>query len=608
MDAVADRADPGVPPGRVRAVSRDRLFFACLLCAAAALLFVGCAWLAFPSVAVPISIAAAICNAPILGLALVARRRRIPRALLPATGAALAILIYATLLYSFIEIESATLTIFVVMIVFGAGVMQSSQRWLATTLVLVVGSWLVAGLSMLGTSFLPIATGLILAAFVAQFLHLFVIRHLLHIKELRRRDREHGAELAAALAAATHELVERHRAEAEREKLREQLLHAQKLEAVGTLAGGVAHDMNNMLAAILGMTELARDEPATAPQAIEQIGVAARRASELVRNLLGFSRRGQYSKERVELSSVVASIAVLLSRTLPKEIELVTSDTARHAVEGDVAQIGQVVLNLGINASDAMSGRGVLRVDVGERRLTGEAARAVGVTDGLYVWLRVTDTGCGMDASTRARMFEPFFTTKEPGRGTGLGLAMVYGTVTHHDGGVEVDSEVGRGTAITVYLPAVEAVAELRPIDAETPASARPRTVTPGDVLLVVDDEPLVRSVTRRSLERAGYKVLTASDGAEGLAVYQEHADEIRVVVLDMAMPVMGGAECFRRLRAVDPSVRVLLASGYALENDARACLAEGALGFLEKPFRASRLVEAVALARAGRQTDVSAP
>ncbi|HYU15689.1 MAG TPA: response regulator, partial [Candidatus Acidoferrum sp.] len=448
------------------------------------------------------------------------------------------------------------------------------------------------------------------AASVALFVHLFVVRHLLHLMELRQRDRLHGEELAAALAAAHHELTERQRAEAERERLREQLLHSQKLEAVGTLAGGVAHDMNNMLAAILGLAEHARVDLTTAPEAFEQIIDAARRGSGFVRNLLGFSRRGQYRVERFELGSVVASITVLLSRTLPKEIELVSASKPGQVIEGDAAQLGQALLNLCLNASDAMEGRGVLRVEVGETMLAGESARSLGLTDGRYVTLAVSDTGCGMDVETRSRMFEPFFTTKPPGRGTGLGLAMVYGTITNHGGAIAVDSEPGRGTSIVLHLPAVE-IAD-RPAPAAEPHVAQaPPVAGPtrpaldeAGLVLVVDDEPLLRRITRRSLERSGYRVLTASDGAEGLAVFQESAADIGVVLLDMAMPVMGGAECFLRMRAFDPRARVLLASGYALEEDARACLAAGALGFLEKPFASARLLEAVALALSDRRVE----
>jgi signal transduction histidine kinase/CheY-like chemotaxis protein len=593
---------------RPRAVSRDRLFYSSLLCALACLVFDACVWLTSREAAASISVWVAGSALFNLGMAAVARSERLPRSLLPAAGSALALAQHATLLYALIRNPGPGLTLFAALVVLGAGVMQSSTRWLVVTLVLAVGSWLVAGMLVFPASFVLSAAGLVLVAFVSLFVHLFVVRHLTHLKELRRRDRTHGEALAEALAAARHELTERQRAEAERERLREQPLHAQKLEAIGTLAGGVAHDMNNMLAVILGVAELAREDPSTAREGIDQILDAARRGSELVRNLLGFSRRGQYRVERVELGSVVAGITGLLSRALPREIELVSASRAAVQIEGDAAQLGQALLNLCINASDAMNGRGTLRIEIGEQRLAGERARELGVPDGSYAALAVSDTGCGMDAATRARMFEPFFTTKAPGRGTGLGLAMVYGTITNHGGAVAVDTEPGRGTSITLFLPAI-AVAEESAPPVEAPAAPPIGATEPapgaggqGGLVLLVDDEPLVRSVTRRSLERAGYRVVTAGDGAEGVAVFEERAAEIAVVLLDMAMPVMGGAECFRRIREIEPRARVLLASGYAMEAEARACLASGALGFLEKPFATAALLERIASARSDRR------
>ncbi len=448
---------------------------------------------------------------------------------------------------------------------------------------------------MFGSGFALAAAGLTIAAFCGFVVHLVNMRYLRSIEDLREHDRRHQTELAAALETAQRELVNRRRAEEERERLREQLLHSQKLEAIGTLAGGVAHDMNNVLAAVIGLAELMREDEVAHEEGLEQIVDVARRGTELTRNLLGFSRRGKYRKEHIELSSVVATVTHLLSRTLPKGIELASTNGARHAIEGDSAQLGQALINLCINSADAMRGAGTLRIDVAERALAGEAARSLGLVDGRYVSLAVADSGCGMDRETRARMFEPFFTTKEQGRGTGLGLAMVYGTIVNHGGAVAVDSEPGRGTTITIHLPAVEA----SPRAEAAPAAPAAAHAGGGALVMVVNDEPLVRAVTKRSLERVGYQVITASDGAEAVTRFQERAGDVQVVVLDMAMPVMGGAECFRRLRQLAPDLRVLLASGYALEQEARDCLAAGALGFLEKPFATARLLEVMARARA---------
>jgi two-component system, cell cycle sensor histidine kinase and response regulator CckA len=291
---------------------------------------------------------------------------------------------------------------------------------------------------------------------------------------------------------------------------------------------------------------------------------------------------------------VVTGVTALLSRTLPKGVELKTDITGPCTVEGDTGQLGQALMNLCLNASDAMSGTGLLRIHAREVALAGSPARGLGLADGAYVEMSVSDTGCGMDPDTRSRVFEPFFTTKELGRGTGLGLSMVYGTVANHGGAVAVETEIGAGTTITLHLPLLVAA---------RPAPEPPRPPAPAAdkqesrLVLVVDDEEMLRRVNRRILERAGYRVMTASDGVDAVEVFRAHRADIGAIVLDMAMPGMGGAECYAALRAVDPSARVILASGFALEKEARDCLEAGALAFLEKPYSGDRLLELVALA-----------
>jgi two-component system, cell cycle sensor histidine kinase and response regulator CckA len=606
------------PSARGHASPRDRLRVGCLAAIAGSSVYMVFVCLAFPEAARSIALDTA-------GLALfdtaiffLLRLGKIPEPRIPGVGAAVIAAMTLVLLHSIFLIRSPVITVFMALHVLSAGVMHSQTRWLIPGLLLAVGSWLTAGFAIQGASFALPATAVICASVIAMLIHLVLMRYLTSLEELRERDRQHRDELAAALAAAQHELVERQRAEAERERLREQLLHSQKLDAIGTLAGGVAHDMNNALATILGLAELLRESAgAEVPDEVEQIASTARRCAELTRNLLGFSRRGKYRKEPLEPGSVVNGVAALLSRTLPKGIELVIENTADHGIEGDSAQLSQALINLALNASDAMTGQGRLGLQVGEAALAGDRARELGAAEGRYVTIAVADGGVGMSREIRARMFEPFFTTKEQGRGTGLGLAMVYGTITNHGGAIAVESEPGRGTSITIYLPAVARVERAapaqKPAEAEgggepaatSPAPRNGRPVASGTVL-VVDDETILRSVTRRALERAGYQVVTACHGADAIERFVERGGEFSVVLLDMAMPVMGGAECFRRLRAMDPRVRVLLASGYALEQEARECLAAGALGFLEKPFSNKRLLEAVARARDDRRLDES--
>jgi signal transduction histidine kinase/CheY-like chemotaxis protein len=555
-------------------------------------------WWVYPATLLPVAAVTAGFVLLAGGLGLSARRRWLPDPYLATGGGAVFIGMASVQLASFLAAPTQIFAGFATLLMLAGGAMHTNTRWAIACILYTLLAFLAAGFHLFGHGFALAAAGLAMAALCGLVIHLVNLRYLRSIEELREHDRRHQGELAAALEAAQRELVDRRRAEEERERLREQLLHSQKLEAVGTLAGGVAHDMNNVLAAIIGLAELTREDKSGRDDSLDQIVEVARRGTDLTRNLLGFSRRGKYRKERIELSSVVSTVTDLLSRTLPKGIELVSSNGATHAIEGDSGQLGQALINLCINSADAMRGAGTLRVDVAENALTGEAARSLGLAEGRHVTLTVTDTGCGMDGATRARMFEPFFTTKEPGRGTGLGLAMVYGTIAHHGGAIAVDSEPGRGTSIAIHLPAIDAapVAQAAP---EAPAAAH---AGGGALVLVVDDEPLVRAVTRRSLERVGYEVITASDGAEAVARYEERAGEVQVVVLDMSMPVMGGAECFRRLRQLAPDLPVLLASGYALEEEATECLAAGALGFLEKPFTTARLLEVVARGRAERR------
>jgi CheY-like chemotaxis protein len=276
----------------------------------------------------------------------------------------------------------------------------------------------------------------------------------------------------------------------------------------------------------------------------------------------------------------------MLQRTVPKGVVFASSfEEPCPIVEGDPSLLSQALVNLCLNAVDAMRGVGTLTIAVGSRDVVPDVRAAISVTD----------TGCGIDAETQRRIFEPFFTTKGVGRGTGLGLAMVYGTVKAWGGSIEVESCVGAGTTMTVCLPSIAAppTTGKRPLLPPSISSAK-------GTILVVDDDPRIRRVARRILEIGGYQVHEACDGADALSVFDKQRDHTQLVVLDMAMPVMGGAECFRALRARDPELRILLASGYALEEDARRCLSEGAIGFVDKPYTVDKFAAAVAMAMRG--------
>jgi signal transduction histidine kinase/ActR/RegA family two-component response regulator len=422
-----------------------------------------------------------------------------------------------------------------------------------------------------------------LGIFPLAILGLWVVVMIMQIA-LRRsliRAETHRSQLAKALEALQHELAERLRAEQQREALRDQFVHAQRMDAVGTLSAGLAHDMNNILGGILAFAQILRAETkdAAVREDLDRIVKEADRGAALTRGLLAFSRRGSYRRQPTSLGSIIDDMVPLLSRTLGKAIALKRVDGPLAIVNADAAQLGQVLLNLCLNAADAMSGEGTITVTTElvalDDRQVNELAR------GTYAKLSVRDTGAGMDESTRRRMFEPFFTTKPVGKGTGLGLAMVYGAVEAHGGAIAVASKPGAGTTIDVYLPTTEA----------TPVPL-PRAKSIGAVtglVLVVDDEATMRAGAARIIETLGLGSLAASDGEEALAVFAKNRDDIALVLLDMVMPRMSGAICFHELRKLAP-VPILLTSGYTDHTAAQELLAAGANGFLEKPYTAEQL------------------
>jgi len=377
-------------------------------------------------------------------------------------------------------------------------------------------------------------------------------------------------------------------------QLEEQLRQAAKMEAIGQLAGGIAHDFNNLLAGILGYaTVITEETDAGSPthSAAATIARTTRRAADLAQQLLGFARRGKFRNEPIDLHRTVDDVIHLLRRTIDKRIAISSHFAPEQVVVlGDPGQMEQVFLNLGLNARDAMATGGELTfearvVDVAEDDPTKDPA----APPGRYVMVSVADTGHGIAEGIRDRIFEPFFTTKEPGEGTGMGLATVYGIVTNHGGWVRVESEPGHGATFTVALPLAE---EGTPAPAEGEAAA---PISGSGRILVVDDEEVVRQTLCRMLGLLGYETADAADGAEAVARYQEPGRDFDLVIVDLVMPKMDGWQCCRALREIDPDVHLIVSTGYGAGGAAEQALAEGVAGFLQKPYRLARLAEVVA-------------
>ncbi len=382
----------------------------------------------------------------------------------------------------------------------------------------------------------------------------------------------------------TLDISKRKEAEEEREKLWAQLAQAQKMESIGRFAGGVAHDYNNMLTVILGhvellLAQLSTDDPRRKP--IEEIADAANRSADLTRQLLAISRRQVVAPRVIDLRQLVDGLHTMLQRLLGEHIVL---KTVHHdglgRVEADPGQIEQVLLNLAVNARDAMPDGGELLIETAEVTLDDAYCRNhPDATPGVYVTLSVSDTGCGMSPEIRERIFEPFFTTKPPGEGTGLGLATVFGILSQNGDRIEVHTEQGEGTSFKVYFPYVADEAE-----ADIPAKES-RPLGGHETLLVVEDEETVRRLAERVLTHYGYQVLTASSADDALVLTEQHDGPIDMLFTDVIMPGMNGCELATRLSAMRPGIKVLYASGFAEDVIARHGALDESESFISKPY-----------------------
>lgn len=378
---------------------------------------------------------------------------------------------------------------------------------------------------------------------------------------------------------------------APRRELEERVQQAQKLEAIGRLAGGVAHDFNNLLTAILGYAELLlHGLPAGDPtrEGLEEIKRAAERAANLTQQLLAFGRKQMLQPTVVDLNALVAETEKMLRRLIPEDIEIrLELDPETRPVRADPTQTQQVLVNLVLNARDAMPRGGTITISTGNDQLTRSRVRHMSdVPAGHYAVLTVSDTGCGMDAATLARVFEPFFTTKGQGKGTGLGLATAYGIVKQSGGHIEVESEPGQGATFRVLLPVAEEGFPTVDVTQELT-----RTPVGTETVLLAEDEAAVRSLLRRTLEQKGYVVLEAANGKEALQLCRQHDGPIHVLITDVVMPHLNGPDLAKQVQLLHPDVRVIFLSGYADSAVLQRGLDQSQAVFVPKPFRPESLI-----------------
>ncbi|MDD5285490.1 MAG: response regulator, partial [Desulfuromonadaceae bacterium] len=390
------------------------------------------------------------------------------------------------------------------------------------------------------------------------------------------------------------DITERKRSEEERLNMERQLLHAQKLESLGVLAGGIAHDFNNILTSIIGNADLAlmrlnKESPAV--ENLHKIEQAAVRAADLARQMLAYSGKGKFVVESINLNFLLKEMLHMLEVSISKNSVLrLNLHTPLPLVEADATQIRQIIMNLVINASEAIGEKsGVIAITTGcmdcDHGYLKDVWLDENITEGLYVYLEIADTGCGMDKETLSRLFDPFFTTKFTGRG--LGMSAVLGIVRGHRGAIKVYSEQDNGTSFKVLFPASS-----RPAELFNDESERDDWKGSGTVLLV-DDEETVRGIGTEMLKELGFSTITADDGREAVEIFNSTPD-IAFVVLDLTMPHMNGEQCFQELRRIKPDVKVIMSSGFSENEVTQKFVGKGLAGFIQKPYKLSALKETI--------------
>ena len=389
----------------------------------------------------------------------------------------------------------------------------------------------------------------------------------------------------------------RKKSEEDKQAMERQLRVIYKMEALGQLAQGIAHDLNNSLGAISGYAELIDKMGFTTDQRLHKytgmIGSATERSARLIHQLLTFARKGRMQIVPFDANEIIADNLSLLSSTMEKNIAVVQELNAKPAtIVGDPSQLQNAIINLSVNASDAMPAGGTLTIKTDTVFIdqTSAQLRSYKMTPGHYLQIALSDTGCGMDQQILGHLFEPFFTTKEIGKGTGLGLASVYGTIKSHHGYIEVESAPGRGSTFTLFLPLTKMPSAPKPTSAGEP-SAPPLKRH----IVVVDDEQALREMLSELLSWLGYRVTAFADSQEAVDYYAKHQADVDLVILDWKMPGLDGLQCCRKLQEICPQVKVLISTGYCLEEDRQRFISEGATGILPKPYVSAELSKAVA-------------
>jgi signal transduction histidine kinase/CheY-like chemotaxis protein len=408
--------------------------------------------------------------------------------------------------------------------------------------------------------------------------------------ELEKIIEKRSAQLLQTNKDLKREIEERQRSEKEKAELESLLLHAQKMEALGTLAGGIAHDFNNLLMGIQGNTSVVLsnmkpDDPNY--KKLEAAETYIKKSAELTKQILGFVRGGKYEVKKTDLNELIKKSSQLFGRT-KKEMSIYTNyQEDIWTVKVDQGQIEQVLLNLYVNAAQAMPNGGNLYIRIENVTLDKKYMEPYELKPGDYVKTSVTDTGIGMDKTTQQKVFDPFFTTKKLDRGTGLGLASAYGIIKNHNGFFEVSSEKNKGTTFNFYIPAPEKKVMQK--------KTRPQEILKGnETILLVDDEDMVIDATSEMLETLGYSANVARSGEEAILFFRKNNDKIDLVILDIVMPVMNGGEAYSILKKINPQIKVLISSGYSINESATKMLDSGCQGFIQKPFNIIQLSQKV--------------